>query len=72
MPGKITKRWTDECIARLRSLEGATAVRASAALGRPLSSVTKMARLHGVKLVGIRESKAKNRRLEQDTQDLRT
>jgi hypothetical protein len=57
----ITKLWTEADTAKLRSLDGQTALRAAAALGRSLAFVKKKARLHGVTLVGVRGSRAKVR-----------
>jgi hypothetical protein len=57
----LTKRWTDEDTAKLRSLDGQTALRAAAALGRPLATVKKRARMYGITLVGSRSSRAKVR-----------
>jgi hypothetical protein len=62
-----TKRsWTDADIARLRDLsaKGASIARAAAALNRKMTSVTKMARLHGIPLAGTRQLKAAIRELE--------
>lgn len=52
----ITRRWTDQDLKRLAELsaQGATVLRAAAALRRQSSSVVKMARLHGLPLVGTR------------------
>jgi hypothetical protein len=67
VPGKgltavpITKLWTEADTAKLKSLDGQSALRASAALGRSLATVKKKARLHGVTLVGARESRVKVR-----------
>jgi hypothetical protein len=62
-----TKRsWTDADIARLRELsaKGASVARAAAALNRKMTSVTKMARLHGIPLAGTRQLKAAIRALD--------
>lgn len=59
----ITRPWTEAEIARLRELaaSGASAARASSALGRKTSAVTKQARKLGLHLAGVREVKAKNK-----------
>ena len=67
MPTHVTKRsWTDADMARLRDLSaaGASVMRAAAALNRQTSAVKKMARIHGIALIGVREAKAVIRRLE--------
>ncbi|QUS37850.1 hypothetical protein RPMA_02485 [Tardiphaga alba] len=58
--------WTEADIARLKALalQGASLTRASAALNRRMTSVTKMARLHGVKFPGTRELKKAIRALD--------
>jgi hypothetical protein len=61
LPTPITKRWTDEDTEKLRSLDGQTALRAAAALGRPLTTVKKRARMYGINLIGSRGSRAKVR-----------
>lgn len=59
----LSRQWTEAEIARLRELaaKGATVLRASAALSRSSSSVTKMARTLGLELAGVRAAKAINR-----------
>lgn len=53
----ISKAWTSEDIAKLEKLgdEGATLMRASAALRRPSSAVQKKARELGKPLPGVRK-----------------
>jgi hypothetical protein len=71
---RLTSRsWTQDDIARLKKLSasGASVMRAAAALGRKTGSVTKMARLHGLPLVGTRQAKAAIRELEQNSTTLR-
>lgn len=53
----ITKLWTAEDVARLQKLadEGATLLRASAALRRPSSAVQKKAREIGRSFPGVRQ-----------------
>lgn len=61
MPRKpLTKKWTEEDVARLIELadSGATLTRAAAALGRNSASVQKQARSLGKHLPGIREVRA--------------
>jgi hypothetical protein len=63
----VTSRsWTESDIARLRELsaQGASIARAAAALNRKTSQVAKVARLHGISLVGTRELKAAIRSLD--------
>jgi hypothetical protein len=66
MPHPTSRSWTENDIARLRqlSLEGASIVRAAAALNRRTTSVARMARLHGISLAGTREMKAAVRALD--------
>lgn len=69
MAGHVTNRsWTDEDIARLRKLseQGASLMRAAAALNRRTTSVAKVARRHGIALAGTRELKAAIRALAQE------
>lgn len=63
----VTNRsWTEADIERLKQLasSGATINRAAAALNRQTTAIAKVARLHGLKLVGTREAKAAIRELE--------
>lgn len=64
----LSRSWTDADIERLHELaaEGATAMRATSALGRRSEAVKKAARQHGLKLIGTREAKAAIRKLEED------
>jgi hypothetical protein len=65
----VTSRsWTLADVTRLKELaaSGASVTRASAALNRKMTSVTKMARLHGIKLAGTRELKKAIRELDPD------
>ena len=57
----ITSPWTPELDERLRALaaQKATAIRASAALNRPVSSVRIRARKLGLSFPGVREMKAR-------------
>lgn len=67
MIGHMTnKSWTDADITRLKQLaaQGASLARASAAMNRRMASVTKMARVHGLKFAGPRELKAAIRALD--------
>jgi hypothetical protein len=59
----ITSPWTDNDILRLRQLisEGASAARCSAALNKPISSITIRARKLGLPLIGKRAAKARFR-----------
>ncbi|OYU92109.1 MAG: hypothetical protein CFE29_04590 [Bradyrhizobiaceae bacterium PARB1] len=61
-----SRSWTEADIERLRKLssEGASVVRAAAALNRKTGSVRKMARQLGLSLVGTRQAKAAIRQLE--------
>jgi hypothetical protein len=56
----ITSPWTDEETSRLKQLvmDGASPARCSAALNKPISSVTIRARKLGLPLVGKRAAKA--------------
>jgi GcrA cell cycle regulator len=56
----IAKPWDQDAVARLKVLgdSGATALRAAAALGRPIPSVKKKARDLGIPLVGVRKARA--------------
>jgi hypothetical protein len=60
MKNPLIKRWTDDDVALLKKLaqEGATLMRASAALGRPSISVRKKARQLGLELPGVRTVRA--------------
>ena len=60
------RSWTETDIARLRTLssQGASTIRAAAALNRKTTSVAKMARLHGIALAGTRQMKATIRSLD--------
>jgi hypothetical protein len=63
----LTSRvWTEADIARLKELasQGASLTRASAALNRRMTSITKMARSHGLKFAGVRQQKATIRALD--------
>jgi hypothetical protein len=57
----ITRPWSDDDIALVTRLvaDGVSASRCSAVLKRPISSVRVKARSLGLKLMGIRETKAK-------------
>jgi hypothetical protein len=59
----ITAPWSDEEIIRLRQLisEGASPARCSAALSKPINSITIRARKLGLPLVGKRAAKANYR-----------
>lgn len=59
----LAKPWDTEDIARLKELvdSGATALRAAAALGRPVPSVKKKARELGTPLPGLRDVRANMR-----------
>jgi len=61
----IRSPWTPELDERLKVLaaQNATAVRASAALNKPINSVRIRARKLGLSFPGIRETKAKIRAL---------
>lgn len=66
MAKHVTSRsWTDADIARLRQLsnEGASVNRAAAALNRKTTAVQKVARKHGVQLVGTRKARATMREI---------
>ena len=58
--------WTEADIARLKELsaKNASAVRAAAALNRSLSSVKRMARIHGLQLTGTRQMRAAIRAID--------
>lgn len=63
----VTNRsWTEADIERLKQLAraGATINRAAAALNRKTAAIAKVARVHGLKLVGTREAKAAIRKLK--------
>jgi hypothetical protein len=62
----ITKFWTDADVAKLIILadQGASLLRASSALNRPSTSVTKKARELGKSFPGARAMKARLRELE--------
>jgi hypothetical protein len=63
MKNPLIKSWTDGDVALLRKLaqEGATLMRASAALGRPNNSIRKKARQLNLEMPGVRAVKAKLR-----------
>lgn len=65
MTRTTSQTWTENDIARLAELsqDGATVVRAAAALNRKTGAVKIIARRHGLPLVGIRQAKAAARRL---------
>jgi IS30 family transposase len=63
----VTSRsWTDADIVRLRQLseQGASIVRAAAALNRRTDAVAKVARRHNIELAGVRKRKAALRKLD--------
>jgi hypothetical protein len=63
----VTSRsWTDGDIARLKQLadDGASIMRAAAALNRKTSAVAKVARRHKIDLAGTRKLKAAIRALD--------
>jgi orotate phosphoribosyltransferase len=63
----VTSRsWTDADIVRLRQLseQGASIVRAAAALNRRTDAVAKVARRHNIELAGVRKLKAALRKLD--------
>lgn len=62
----LSKTWTDEDIAKLRALaaQGATRLRAAAALRRGTNSIQKKARELGLELPGVRATKAAVRELD--------
>lgn len=65
---RLTSRsWTDDDIQRLKELStaGASLMRAAAALNRKSTSVAKIARQHGIKLAGTRQTKAAVRSLDE-------
>ncbi len=66
MPHVASRSWTDHDIARLRQMaeNGASILRAAAALERKTTSVAKVARRHGIKLSGTRQLKAQLRELD--------
>ncbi len=66
MPHVTSRSWTDQDITRLQQMaaEGASILRAAAALKRNTSSVAKVARRHGIKLAGTRQLKAQIRELD--------
>jgi hypothetical protein len=59
----ITSPWSDEEVVRLRTLvsEGASPARCSAALNKPINSITIRARKLGLPLIGKRAAKANYR-----------
>lgn len=67
MPHITSRSWTEQDITRLQQLavEGASILRAAAALKRKTSSVAKVARRHGIKLAGTRQLKAQIRKLDE-------
>jgi hypothetical protein len=67
MTARVTRlSWTEAEIARLEELssKGASVLRAAAALNRSTASVKRVATLHGLRLAGIRETKAAVRALD--------
>ncbi|OYU91932.1 MAG: hypothetical protein CFE29_03545 [Bradyrhizobiaceae bacterium PARB1] len=62
----ICKSWTEADIARLKKFadEGASVIRAAAALGRNTEAIRKQCRAHGLVLIGTRQAKASIRALE--------
>jgi hypothetical protein len=68
----ITSPWTPELDERLALLakQGASAIRAAAALNKPISAVRVRARKLGFELPGVRELKKKIRLLDQQAADL--
>jgi hypothetical protein len=71
---RLSRPWSEGEIARLRELveKRATALRCSAALGRPVPSIRRMARELGLSIAGVREINAGNRRrIENAEKDLR-
>jgi hypothetical protein len=69
----ITTPWTPELDERLKLLaaQKATAIRASAALNKPINSVRTRARTLGLSFSGVREMKAKIRALAEAQADIR-
>ena len=67
MKTHITNRsWTEADISRLKQLsaQGASIVRAAAALNRKTSAIAKIARREGIALAGTRKLKAEIRALD--------
>lgn len=66
MPYVISRSWTGADIAKLKGLSaaGASVVRAAAALNRKTEAVSKVARAHGLSLIGTRQAKAAIRKLD--------
>jgi hypothetical protein len=66
MPHMTSKSWTEADIARLEKFaaEGASVIRAAAALGRNTEAIRKQCRAHGLVLTGTRQAKASIRALE--------
>lgn len=67
MPHVTNRSWTEQDIARVQQMaaEGASILRAAAALKRKTTSVAKVARRHGIKLAGTRQLKAQIRQLDE-------
>lgn len=65
MAHTTSRSWTEANIARSRalSLQGASIARAAAALNRKTNAVAKIARRHGIVLIGTRQMKAAVRAL---------
>ncbi len=65
MPHTTSRSWTEADIARLKQLSdaGATVARAAAALNRKTTAVMKVAKRHGLQLIGTRQAKATIRAL---------
>lgn len=68
MTRMTSKSWTEDDIARLAQLsnDGATVIRAAAALNRKMSSVKIFARRHGLPLIEIRQAKRNARNVCSD------
>lgn len=66
MPHVTNRSWTEADIARLKKFsdEGATVLRAAAALNRKTEAVKKQCRVHGFALIGTRQAKAAIRLLD--------
>ena len=66
MSNVTSRSWTDADLAKLRKLadEGASLVRAAAALNRRTTSVAKICRREGITLAGTRQLKAAIRSLD--------
>jgi len=63
----LAKPWDVEDIAKLKDLveKGASALRAAAALGRPITSVRRKASDLGIPLAGVRKIRADKRGIEE-------